>query len=330
MTHRDQDHQRQGLKSYGLLFLIATATSVLAQPPGNAGGPPPEGMQPPGMQQASEVDRSKDCDRSCLRKHADQYLTALAANDPSGLEVTQNFQHAENSHPVALGANSWKTVQAVLPERIYFTDPFAGQVLVLGTLEMNANQPFIYAVRLKVEEGKLAESEMMVTSDRIAGQHFRPDLFDESAPILDSVLPLDQRRTREQLLTMANVQWNRQPGTPPKIAKGCSHYENWESPNFPCQAVNGSSVTGPSFLESRHQRAPLIDTEKGVVVGYELQDVVNPQPRTPPEGERTPVFYYTPLTFYLLQVAKFTGDEFRMDSMFMNLQELGVPALFAK
>ena len=119
---------------------------------------------------------------------------------------------------------------------------------------------------------------MMVTSDRIAGQHFRPDLFDESAPILDSVLPLDQRRTREQLLTMANVQWNRQPGTPPKIAEGCSHYENWESPNFPCQAVNGSSVTGPSFLESRHQRAPLIDTKKALswVMNCRMSSTRNP------------------------------------------------------
>ena len=286
---------------------------------------------PAGMQQTQEVDRSADCNRACLRQHADRYLKALAANNPGSLEVTPTFQAAENSHPVVLGVNIWNTVQAIRPQRMYFTDPYAGQVLVLGVLEMHANQPFIYAIRLKVEGGRLSEAETMVTSERIAGQHFRPDLFADSVPLLDSTLPQDQRRSRSELLAIARVQLSYQAGTPPAVSGDCRHFENLDTDfSFNCRRVDGSGQSGPAFAESRNERTPLVDTEKGIVVGYALEDVARPQSRTPPEGEKTPVFYYTPLTFYVIRLAKFTGDEYHMDGTFMNLQELGAPVVFTK
>jgi len=82
MINPDNNHRGHWLTASALILSLSTTTCVLAQPQNNAGGPPPEGMQPPGMQQAIQIDRSQDCDRACLREHADDYLKALAANDP--------------------------------------------------------------------------------------------------------------------------------------------------------------------------------------------------------------------------------------------------------
>lgn len=110
---------------------------------------------------------------------------------------------SENSHPVALGDDIWNTVAAIRPQRMVFTDSFAGQVLVIGVLEMRAHQPFIYTIRLKIEHRRISESETMVTSERIAGQHFKPEEAASFAPLLQQNVSAAGRETRDTLLADA-------------------------------------------------------------------------------------------------------------------------------
>lgn len=316
-----------GLLKLGMSFaggLLVTAMAMAQSVPNGGGAPPaPPGMPAP----APEVDHSKDCDSTCLRAYMDKYLAAVAKHDPSGLEVAPTLRVAENSHPVALGDNAWKTVEKIRPNKVVFTDPFAGQVLAITTVEMRGAEPFIYSVRLKIEKGKIAESESMLTSDKIAGQHFRPDLFDETAKQVDVTIPAGQRMKREELLKAARLVWGVDTGSSLPSSPSCKHYENWETPfgGTPCHGGTGRS--------NRNFRIPLIDVEKGIVVNYQLQDEYDPQPRNPPPGEensKTPIFYYRPLTFYVMQLARIANGQVQTDQLFMNLQELGIASAFRR
>jgi len=159
----------------------------------------------------------------------------------------------------------------------------------------------IFAIRLKIEHRRISESETIVTSDRIAGQHFAPATAASFAPELQQDVPVAARETRNQLLAEARIAWGIDTGNLPTTPT-CRHFENGESPDggFACRAGGSGRVT-------RNFRIPLVDVAKGVVIGFKLEDTPDPEPRTPPPGrapERTPVFYYTPLTFNVMQIAK--------------------------
>lgn len=314
---------RNGLISGLLLTSLAWAQGAppAGGPPGPGGGP---GGPPPGQAVVPEVDHSKECDRQCLRKHIEKYMAAYAKHDPSALEVNPTLRASENSHAVALGDNTWNRALRFGPDKVTFTDPFAGQVVTMGVLEMRAAEPFIYSVRLKIEHDKISESEIMVFSERTAGVHFRPDLISKSAPQLDAALPAAQQMSRSDLLKAARVTWGLDAGAQLPRATNCYHYENWESPD------GGSGCRGGG-RNPRAVRVPLVDVEKGVVVSYVLEDFSAPSTSNGPPSEansKLPVFYYEPLTFYQMKLAKFGGGQLMMDSVFMTAREHGLAPVF--
>jgi len=283
---------------------------------------------PPGLPAAvTAVDHSQECDRDCLLQHMDRYLAAVLQHDPSSLEVNPSLRVGENSYAVALGDNAWQTILKIHPYRLVLTDPFAGQVLMITTVEMRSAEPFIYVVRLKIENNRISESESMLTSERNAGQHFRSDLLEESSKLLDQNLPPAQRMSRSELLQAARINWGLESGTALPLADSCLHYENWEAGlngTIPCNRGLGRQMT-------RNLRIPLVDTEKGVVVNFQLQDEDNPVVRPPPPGEvegKTPVFYYRQLTFNVMQMTRIANNEVTTEQLFMNLQDLGVRTVF--
>ncbi len=303
----------------GLMFTgLAWAQAVPA--PGQGAGPGP------GQTVAPEVDHSSECGSACLRKHAEQYMAAYAKHDPSMLQVNPTLRASENSHAVALGDNTWNTVKRILPDQVVLTDPFAGQVLVLGVLEMRGPESFIYSVRLKIENNRISESEIQMVSERTGGVHFRPDLMSKSYEKLNSTLSADQRVSRIELLKAARITWGLDAGAAPARSADCVHYENWESPD------GGSGCRGGG-RNPRNIRVPLVDVEKGVVVSYLLEDFTSPQLGDGPPSEaksKLPVFYIEPMTFYVMKTAKFTAGQFAMDAMFMASQQFGTTTVFRK
>jgi hypothetical protein len=292
-------------------------------PPGAADSPLDAG---PGPAQVPEVNHSRECDSQCLRGHADRYMAAYAKHDPSALQVNPTLRASENSHAVALGDNSWNTARVLRPEQVVLTDPFSGQVITMGVLEMRGAEPFIYSVRLKIENNRISESEIMTVSDKTSGVHFRPDLMNKSYKEMNAELPAAQRMTRAELLKGARVTWSLDAGTQPLRAVNCLHYENWESPD------GGSGCRGGG-RNPREIRVPLVDVDKGVVVAYQLEDFTNPSTGNGPPSEansKLPLFYYQPITFYVMKTAKFGGGQYLLDSMFMSSQEHGVETVFRR
>jgi hypothetical protein len=91
----------------------------------------------------------------------DQYLSALAAHDPSRLQVTKDVKFTENSAPLKLGDGLWQTITGLGNYRIYCDEPEVGEVGSINVIEEN-KLPALLALRLKVLDHKISEVETVV------------------------------------------------------------------------------------------------------------------------------------------------------------------------
>lgn len=276
-------------------------------------------------------DRSQQCDTRCLTGFADRYLEALVRRDYTGLPVSPNLLVSENGHATRIGDGLWKVIEKLNPGRAYFSDPVAGQVVVVTTLEQSARQPFIFLLRLKIEDRLISEVESMVTADINAAQHFRPDNLIDFDPTTLAVLPAAQRLTRTQLTEVFTHVWYGLGTLNPALtaADSCIHWENGDRLSlFKCGTSQALRPGGLSYTHRAIRRA-VIDEERGVIVTYVLKDTAPYLNPNPPDYERTPLFYQRPLTLYLVHIGKYqAGNKLLVDQVFMNAQEANMPAVF--
>lgn len=278
------------------------------------------------------ADRSKECDAKCLTALADRYMDALVRRDYKGLPISPNLLVAENGHATRIGDGLWKVIEKLASNKAYFTDPVAGQVLVIATLEESAHQPFIFILRLKVEDKLISEVESMVTADVNAAQHFRPDNLINFDPVTLAAVPTDKRLTRAQLTEVFNNVWYGDAITPAVAAdESCIHWENGDRLKlFKCGPSQAFRPGGLSYTHRGVRRA-LIDEERGLIITYVLKDTAPYLNPNPPDYERTPLFYQRPLTLYLMHIGKYqAGNKLLVDQVFMNAQEANMPVVFVE
>lgn len=308
----------------------AVVTPPLQQPYGSAWSERDAvNVAGPVAAKAPPADRSGECDADCLTALMNRYLDALAHRDYTGLPVSPNLLVTENGHVTRVGEGVWKVLEKLDAGRTVLTDPVQGQVLMIGTLQESAHQPFIFLVRLKVENRLIAEIESMVTSDVNAAQHFRPDNLAPFDPATLAVLPADQRQSRTQLLADANAMLF---ASDIKLTatKDCVHWENGDRLTLfgPC-GTQEAARPGGLIYDNRAVRHVIVDPARGLVVSYMLKDTAPYLNPNPPDNERTPLFYQRPLTLYVVQIAKFeAGNRLAAHQLFMNAQEAGLPAVF--
>ncbi|MGC3980432.1 MAG: hypothetical protein QM808_04145 [Steroidobacteraceae bacterium] len=275
------------------------------------------------------ADRSTECNAQCLTDIAKQYLSALEKRDFTPLRVAPNLLVSENGHYSRIGENLWKVLEKLGPDRHYYTDPISGNIITIGTLEQSAQQPFIYVLRLKVENRLVAEVETMVIADTNAGQHFRPDNIAKFDSTLLTAVPTADRMTRQELTQAADAMWF--GGATITKSSDCIHWENADRlPQFTC-STGIKPGRGGLFNAQRAVRHPLIDVEHGLVFTYVLQDASPYQNPNPPDDERTPRFYQGPVTFTVMQIAKFKrSNTISAHHLFMTVQEAALPAVFVE
>src|SRR3954465_1039456 len=102
------------------------------------------------------------CDRACLVGFIDQYLDALVAQDPKQLPVTATVKFTENGQRLTLGDGFWNSATGKGTYRIDAADPAAGQVGTFVTMREAPGTPLIMALRLKVENRRIAKIEVLL------------------------------------------------------------------------------------------------------------------------------------------------------------------------
>ncbi len=102
-------------------------------------------------------------DRADLVELMDQYLAALVNHDPAGLPLAEDVKLVENTEVTPIGEGLWKTstAGATTDYKIYVADPVEQSVGFMGLHEENG-KPIQLGVRLKLENGRIAEIDHMI------------------------------------------------------------------------------------------------------------------------------------------------------------------------
>src|SRR3984957_1321557 len=110
------------------------------------------------------------CDRACLEGFVDRYFDALLAHDPKLVPLAAGVRYTEDGQQLAIGDGLWRTLHAKGNYRLFVTDPRAGQVALLTTIQEENRDPtkgteVLMALRLRVKEGQITEIEELMVRD---------------------------------------------------------------------------------------------------------------------------------------------------------------------
>lgn len=144
------------------------------------------------------------CDHACLIATVEAHMKALAARDPAQLKLAKDVRYAENDVLLPVGQGLWRTVTGVDATGLTAADPLTGNAAWFGSVRENG-QPAIYAVRVHVNEaGAIDEIEAVVHRKTALPAPFGDVTKMVHDPEFQQILPPEQRRPRERMLSIAD------------------------------------------------------------------------------------------------------------------------------
>lgn len=232
-----------------------------------------------------------DCDRACLESFATAYVGALAANNPSQAPFAEDVKFTENSVEMPIGHGLWATVSAASPsDGMMPADPLTGNVAWFGHAYEHGNLVFL-AIRLHVDRDHRIDEVETVVSRRTG----MPLIFgtgeEPHHPAWQEVMEADPRPPRSRLRAIADSYFNTveyNDGTVfAPFHEECSRLENGISTTTATADSSNSASVAEGCEEQfrlgiyrinkqlRERRYPLIDEERGIVVGMNFFDHAN-------------------------------------------------------
>lgn len=152
---------------------------------------------------AAAMSATPPCERACLYAALDEYVAAMRMNDATRVRWAARPRHVENYVAMLPGDGAWSTVTAIDADfQLRLADVAAGQVAAFGVLdERGTRSPF--ALRLRMVDGTVAESEIVVARPQDAGVPFvNAELV--PIPVWAEPVPAGSRVPRQQMLDVAN------------------------------------------------------------------------------------------------------------------------------
>lgn len=225
----------------------------------------------------SSLAAQDSCDRDCLKQITDRYFEALAQHSPAGLPLAAAFKATENGQPVKLGEGLWKTAGRTTYRMDTF-DPETGGAGIIAIV-MEKDQPVILALRLKVEQGKIAESETIFCRKGDAGILWAPDNLKQPSVHFTRWIRPAERDSRYALIDAADGYFRafETEGTPDYVRApmlpDTNRFENGlQTTNVSLGGRKPTTATEQfdmaSFKNARiyDRRYPVVDEEHGVVM----------------------------------------------------------------
>ncbi len=118
--------------------------------------------------------------------------------------MTKLAKFTENGQHLELGDGFWRTATGKGTYKFYVDDPQAGQVGFEGTMQ-EAGQPVILALRLKIENQKIAEIETIVARGQFAqGGAANLEKLGSPRPAFLEDVPPNERVSRIELIRTAD------------------------------------------------------------------------------------------------------------------------------
>jgi hypothetical protein len=227
---------------------------------------------------ASSAHAKDSCDRACLIGIADQYMDAMAAQKPAGLPWAPAVRYSENSVPMAIGDGLWGAISARSQTALKVADPTTGEVAWIGGTEEHG-QPNFYAMRMKIEGGKIAAVDAVIR--RSGGP---PEYSDPTKWTPDPAFAETEKKplTRAQLIAAVNGYLDAQEGKASlvKFAANCGRKVNGVVTTAGKTATGGvegcaAQIKAGVFKpieKVRARRVAAVDEAHGIVVVEAYQD----------------------------------------------------------
>jgi hypothetical protein len=222
--------------------------------------------------------RAGECDRSCLRAITDRYLAALVDPAATPPPLSGDVRYTENGRALPPGESPQQKVSGLGDYRRYLEDPETQQAFFIGTLD-EAGEPALVALRLGIREQRIAEVEAIVARK---GSHalFAPERFARPDPVWSSALGADDRRSRPELVAIANSYFDgleRHDSRGIAASTTCRRIENGVQTtqrNGDASAHCAASADRLRYIERvANRRFPVVDAERGIVVATVLFDI---------------------------------------------------------
>jgi hypothetical protein len=217
------------------------------------------------------------CNRACLVGFVDTYFKALAGNDPAAVPLAPGVKITHNGKAVRLADAFWASAERT----IYRWDIVNERLGDTGTeaVVQNADgSKTMYVLRLKVQNGRIAEVEAIKANQGDADRLWGPDGLKEVSPNLRLTIREAEQDSYYGLIAAAEGYWRafQTNGTP----------EYHPAPLLPdtLRFENGLQTTGmirdgayvsaqEGFDRGRFmsrniwdRRYPVVDTERGIVL----------------------------------------------------------------
>jgi hypothetical protein len=302
------------------LALLAASSTAWAQAPG----------------QPSAVIKVQ-CDYDCLLGYAKNYVEALADRDYSSARLAPDVIFAENNVVMPVGNDGlWGTISGLREGEMMVADEQTGNAAWFGIVEEHG-KPAYLAVRIQVEDGLITEIESVVNRLPDMPKPFgNPDTVTHD-PVWADILPVEQRRSRERLVAVADGYFNTVELNDGDVFTlfddDCGRLENGVSTTSGSTNINGggNAANIASGCEAqfklgiyrinkriRDRRYPLIDEKRGVVLASGFFDHANTFDRyTLTDGREMRTVLKWPNSITLLEAFKIrNGRIWRIEAVF--------------
>jgi hypothetical protein len=238
-----------------------------------------------------------EAERTHLIGLAEDWVDALVANEPGRLPIAPDLRATVDTVSLAPGRGIWRTIRGREPGGQSFAEPGGGQVEHWCVVE-EMGRPAILAVRLKVEQGLIAEAETIVTRP---GAFFEPAAIQEDASAgFHRLLAPEERSDRAGLVRIANLYFDaieRTDGSLLPVRGDCRRLVNGvvdalDDPDHPPAGEEHRALPVArqideghySYIEAlRERRFPIVDVARGIALCHVLFD--HPGDRVRPDGD---------------------------------------------
>jgi hypothetical protein len=281
----------------------------------------------------ASVSKPDSCGRDCLIGFADRYMDALVAQEPSRVQWAPRVRYTENSVSMMIGDGIWGAISSRSPTPLHAVDPSTGNVAWFGLVEEHG-APAYYAMRLKVEGGKVSEVEAVIARKGYPGPFGDPATYVHD-PAFAEVVPRAERLSRKQLIDLANgyfgtLQLN--DGTVrTKFDPDCARTENGMFTTKGTAFENAAVAQGCEAQfklglyryddRVRGRRFELVDEEHGIVVATGYIDHAarfDTYKTTDGQTRRSP--FSSPNSLGLMEMFKIRGGRiYRIEAVFTVL-----------
>jgi hypothetical protein len=253
------------VRRFALTIIVSASVVGHASPPNATAG-----------QTASAP--TNGCDHACLTAAMAEFLKAMTTGRSAGVPLAADAEIRENGAVIALSAATWKDVKAIRSV-ITFADAMSANVLSRAGVELAEGKPGYISTRLKLgPSGRIVDIEMSAdTGPSVAAEYvWKLD------PQLEAVLPAEQRLSRAALEALARRYFQSLSSHTAAAADfdgRCNRFHSGRQitnaadnavEGGPARTCAGSLEGTPPWGPATEHRLPIIDVERGIVVGMTL------------------------------------------------------------